>query len=257
MNDIIKIDDDLYDQYESLILLRDRLNKDAAYYLSERHNVFGKLEIALHREKLRCAKRKSAITFCTTCANFGREVDLEALKSKINGDTKSLEETIDQMVMDYENSKPKGYLTESGAKKVKECYHELAKMLHPDINPGVGSNEELMSLWCEVSTAYVNNDPKRLEELKILTVKTLGKPGERVHVPDIGEKIEAIKIEIEEIKATEPYTLKFLLEDKKLVLERKKNLLDQIKEYETYKEELDKVLNEMLPEASSIQWELN
>ncbi len=260
MSGIVKTGGGSYEEYEELILQRDHLKKEAVFYESEYRRVFGKLSIALHEEKLKCSKLKSAISYCTACVNRGQAVDLESLKNKVKKDTEALNSTLDGLVLDYESAKPEGILTDSGMKKVKELYHELAKMLHPDINPGIAGNRDLKDLWYEVSDAYVRNDLKRLQELKVLAasaLKGLGEKRVRVHVPDLGEKIGAIKVEIEEIKATEPYTLKFLLEDEKKVLEAKKKLLGRIKEFKEYRENLNGILKGILPEAGSIEWELN
>ena len=97
----------------------------------------------------------------------------------------------------------------------------------------------LQELWQRTQTAYAHNDVKELSEIEVLVRKALREMGAgkiRVESPDIDKKIDELKKEIREIKETEPYTYKSLMEDPsvlqqirvddKLILQREDNKFD-------------------------------
>jgi hypothetical protein len=55
---------------------------------------------------------------------------------------------------------------ESGASRLKTLYRQLARKLHPDVNPGV--DQKRRDLWNEVQDAYDRGDVDRLETLSAM-----------------------------------------------------------------------------------------
>lgn len=97
--------------------------------------------------------------------------------------------------------------------------------------------------------AYHHNDVKELSELEVLVrkvLKELGSEDVKVDIPDIEEKIEALKSEIEGIKQTEPYCLRYLVEDEEAAEKKKTELREELETYQKYHKELNEVILKML-----------
>ena len=260
MVSIVVSENPLYQEYESLIYERDQLKKQARGYEDEYTRIFGKLNSALTEEKLNCARKKSALTFCMTAVNRGETIDIKELHEQVKNETDYLRRELNKLIEKYESAQIEGLLTEAAAQKVKETYHRLVKLLHPDMKPELFQIDELKGLWYETVDAYQRNDLPRLTELEFLINKALRQIDIQQPIPEIADierKIEAIKLEIEEIQLTEPYTLKSFLEDKQAVLDRKAQLIEEIKSYQEYSKKLDEMLKAILPEGTVIKWDQN
>ena len=53
----------------------------------------------------------------------------------------------------------------------------------------------------------------------------MGISDSKADIPDIGERIEELKEEIDRIQRTEPYTYRYLLEDEEAVEKKKEELI--------------------------------
>lgn len=109
--------------------------------------------------------------------------------------------------------------------------------------------------------AYGRNDIKELSELEVLirkALKDLGAGEIKVDIPDIKERINALKAEIFEITHSEPYTYKNLLDDEEEVEKKKKDLMEELDSYKKYHGELDEVIDRMINGGGiKIQWQMN
>lgn len=139
-------------------------------------------------------------------------------------------------------------------------YRRLAKLIHPDSNPETDRQEKLTDLWQRIVTAYHHNDVKELSELEVLVRKAMADLGQgdiKVDIPDIGDKIEALKAEIQNITHTDPNTYKDLLDDDKAVKKKKSDLEEQLKSYQKYHKELDAEIQEMITSGGiTLQWRM-
>ena len=104
-------------------------------------------------------------------------------------------------------------------------------------------------LWQRTVDAYHMNDIKALAELEVLVRKALGDLGSgkiKVQIPDIDDRIDELRKEIEMILTTTPYTYLSLIEDSDAVERKKKELKKELEDYKTYREELRKVIDDLL-----------
>ncbi|MCI6756726.1 MAG: hypothetical protein MR607_07435 [Lachnospiraceae bacterium] len=101
---------------------------------------------------------------------------------------------------------------------------------------------------------------KELSELEVLVRKAMADLGQgdiKVDIPDIGDKIEALKAEIQNITHTDPNTYKDLLDDDKAVKKKKSDLEEQLKSYQKYHKELDAEIQEMITSGGiTLQWRM-
>lgn len=77
-------------------------------------------------------------------------------------------------------------------------------------------------------------------------LKDLGIGEVKVDIPDITDKIDEIKNEIEDIKRNEPYSLKYLIEDENAAQKKKDEITKETEEYKKYHKELGEIIVKMI-----------
>ncbi len=247
--DLIKSGDSKYEQYENLLLERDQVSKEAGQIWTVYLQLFGKLISDNYEEKLECIKCKKTIAYYQNALNHGGVVDSAAMEKYLQQEMAEYYSNLRRMLKNNEEAQNAGTSTPYEVERAKTLYRRLAKLIHPDINPETDHSETLQELWQRIMVAYHHNDVKELAELEVLVrkaLKDLGAEEIKVDIPDIDEKIDAIKDEIENIKNTEPYSLRFLVEDEEAAEKKKAELKDELETYQKYRKELNEVILQML-----------
>lgn len=162
---------------------------------------------------------------------------------------------------DFKKCKNAGTSTSYEVQRSRTLYRRLAKLIHPDINPETDRQEILKELWQRILTAYGHNDIKALSELEVLVrkaLKDLGKEEIKIDIPDISERIDALKKEILDITSTEPYTYRELLENDDAVEKKKTALQEELDTYKKYHEELKEAILQIVSKGGiEIKWRMN
>ena len=99
-----------------------------------------------------------------------------------------------------------------------------------------------------------------MEEAELLVneaLKRIGMGYREIEIPNLPQKIEALKEEIRTIRETDPYQYKYLLDDPEAVKERRRDLEMQTENYADYEKELDSVIDELLKSGVKIIWNMN
>ena len=247
--DLIKSGDSKYEQYENLLLERDQVSKEAGQIWTVYLQLFGKLISDNYEEKLECIKCKKTIAYYQNAINHGGVVDSAAMEKYLQQEMAEYYSNLRRMLKNNEEAQNTGTSTPYEVERAKTLYRRLAKLIHPDINPETDHSETLQELWQRIMVAYHHNDVKELAELEVLVrkaLKELGAEQVKVDIPDIDEKIDAIKDEIENIKNTEPYSLRYLVEDEEAAEKKKAELKDELETYQKYRKELNEVILQML-----------
>ena len=245
----IKISLGDYPRYEELLLKRDKLRKEAEYFNAAYLRKFGSYILDIFRIKIDCIALKKKITYCQIAVNRGEPFDMEMISRKVDREMTSYKEDLKKLILSHKSVVNATRVTEYDLTKIKKIYKDIAKSIHPDINPKTAGDEELRDLWTQVSAAYKSNDLECLEELQILVLKALkdkGMESEPIAVDNIDEKICKLETEIENILNTDPYNYRFLLADKDAVEEKKKEFEDTLEEYRKYKDDLQKIMMNMI-----------
>ena len=142
-----------------------------------------------------------------------------------------------------------GISTPYEVQRAKILYRRLAKLIHPDLNPETDKSDILMELWQRIQSAYHHNDVKELSELEVLVrkaLKDLGSEEMRADIPDIIEKIDEVRSEINMITNTEPYSLRYLVENENARENKIAELKEELETYQKYRKELEAVIRKML-----------
>lgn len=247
--EIIRIANGNYEEYERLLLHRDSLEKEARSYYISYTKIFGDLINECFQAEIRCIELKKSIAYVQSCINRRQEYSAAMIEMFIQQQMKIYYDKLRSMASENRICKKAKTIPEEEAKKVKQLYRSLAKKLHPDISPVTAEHEELMDLWNRAMIAYKCNDSEELDEITDLVNIFLSENNiEKVcfSIPDINNKIQKVKDDIQKIISTDPYRFKFLLNDTHQIEERKQNICTQISEYQSYETELKDKLDKLL-----------
>lgn len=227
-------------QYIDLVLKRDALQREQVVWGMEYFKEFGEQILENFQIEIECIKTKKALSFCQEKRNRFLPIIQSELDARINGLMQDYYEKLEDMsnLLDVEGT----YIGEVEAIKIKKLYHNLAKKMHPDLNPDIANNEKLMRLWQEVVSAYRCNNYDKLLELSAIINNELDDEEEQ-EIENVDEKIAELLKEIEDIKSTNPYQYKYLLQDEGLKEEKRKELTEEKQELIEYLAELQEELD--------------
>ena len=240
--------------YESLLLDRDRYQKEAYQALGEYTRIFGEKITEVFKQRIACIERKKMLSYCLMYFNRGESVDLKKIQEQIKAEMAEYQAQLAAMIENNEACKKSRVIPQKEALRIKQIYRSIAKKLHPDLNPLTEQHEELMELWRRNITAYQCNNLKELEEIEVLVEQALAALGQgktTISIPDIDEKIEKIYKEIEKIRSTDPYLFRELLDDPSLVEEKNNELDKELKDYQEYAAKLDEELKRFIVEGGT------
>ncbi|MCR4841539.1 MAG: hypothetical protein K5848_08385, partial [Lachnospiraceae bacterium] len=232
-------DDLLYDKYISLILERDELEKEADLIKKRFVMELGDLIEKDFWLKIQCIKIKKILGEIVARMNAGDDFDPEEIVGEV---ILSLTDYYAQLEEIRSLKEDEGTITSAEAVKIKRIWRRISKTVHPDVLPEVFEDEKIRDLWERAHAAYKGNNLKALIEAEILIYNRLDELGidsdAENGVENISEKIADIELEIEDIKTSEPYIFKFVLDDPGKLSGKKEEYMQSIKESEDYIEEL-------------------
>ena len=232
-------DDLLYDKYISLILERDELEKDADLIKKRFVMELGDLIEKDFWLKIQCIKIKKILGEIVARMNAEEDFDPEEIVGEV---ILSLTDYYAQLEEIRSLKEDEGTITSAEAVKIKRIWRRISKTVHPDVLPEVFEDEKIRDLWEKAHAAYKGNNLKALIEAEILIYNRLDELGidsdAENEVENISEKIADIELEIEDIKTSEPYIFRCILDDPGKLSEKKEEYMQSIKESEDYIEEL-------------------
>ena len=250
--ELVKLHNSKYDEYESLLLERDQLVKEIGQVWTVYLRLFGKLIADTYEEKIECIKYKKMIAYYQNAINHGMQIDPAEVDDYLEKEMREYYANLDRMLQDNEAANAAKISSLEDVERAKRIYRRLAKRIHPDLNPLTERSEELKDLWNRIQAAFRRNNAKELEELEVLVRKTLeglGADAPVTDIPDIEEKTDDLKEEIEQIKNTEPYTLSVYIEDEGAREQKKTELQQELASYREYRNELYNAVLQLMQEA--------
>ncbi|SEL53175.1 hypothetical protein SAMN02910353_02816 [Ruminococcus sp. YRD2003] len=235
-----------YPKYESLLLQRDQLKKEALQYRRAYIREFGELINQVFEKKIACIALKKSISFCQLAKNQGRKPDIKAMNEYVAQEMTEYRNQLSDMVKEFNSTQNDSTISPIDAKEIKAIYRKIARQLHPDMSPVIQEHPELAELWEQASIAYKCNDLKTLRETDFLVQQALSQLGVSeapIVVPDIAEKIAALEQEIQKIITTEPYSYKLILDDKDEMADRRTAYETELLQYTEYEKQLQQQLD--------------
>ena len=254
-----EIDSSRYEEYESLLLERDQLLKEAGQIHTAYLQAFGELMQQVFEAKMACISSKKTIAYLQREKNTGGVVDVNAMQEFLAGEMAAYDLILSRMIRENRAAAEAETVSPYEVRRSKELYRRIAKFLHPDIFPMTDREDALREIWARVCQAYNRHDVKQLAELEVVARKALKDLGLEMlpaQVWDIDGKIEALLDEIWQITHEEPYLYDAVLSDEEASAKKTKELQEELAGYRKYQEELAQVVAQMLAEGGlSLQWE--
>ena len=241
-----RIDKERLNYYKSMIVTRDDLVKQAQSARVDYFKEFGELNSTILAAKIECISKKKAIAYCQTIVNSGgTDVDGSSLQSYLDRCMNDYHESLRKLKKESRLSREAETIPGQTMHRVRKLYRELARLIHPDINP----DPFFIPYWHMLKSAYDMCDAERLQELSILIRDAINDHESNTdYVPEdltaeeLEKRIASIEEEIEDIIHNEPYTYSILLDSEDSVKEHRAELNKTLVEYRDYGKELDKVL---------------
>lgn len=245
MEELIVVGNAKLERYKELLLKKDSLTKEAFQYQIAYIKEFGDLITECFEAKIACIEKKKIIAYCQKLINKGLKPNQVDIDRMIEETMKDYYEKLKDMLADNNKLKKESVVSEYVLRKIKSIYYRIAKLIHPDMNPSLKDDEKAKELWNRTAMAYECNCLKDIEELEVLVNEYLEsidyKSGD-FDIPDIEEKIYKLNEEITNIRETDPYQYKYLLNDVDAVQEKKDSIKSEKQDYIDYAKELDEII---------------
>ncbi|MFM2136257.1 MAG: hypothetical protein RL021_1657 [Bacteroidota bacterium] len=152
----------------------------------------GLLQLRLEAFEL---KRKSEMI--RSYVNRGEEVLIEVIDTLLSAEMKAEREKIEaeaRRIQAAQSFFGSPVLTDKQSAELKKLYYELARILHPDLNPE--QTAERAELWLQVAEAYRNGDLERLRVLQLLAQENAS-PADA----SVATGLEELKSKVERLQA--------------------------------------------------------
>ena len=249
-----------YQEYESLVMKKEQLLKNAGSRRVVYLQHFGDLMAEILETKINCIRLKKTIAYCTKSINLGETIDTKAMQEEIDGEMQAYYVELKSMLEEKEDAKTAKTADDYEVRMTKQIFRRIAKRLHPDINAKTNENAILLDLWNQVMEAYNEFDVEKLEELEVVlnhVMTELGDDGFSVDIDNIEEKIKKLEKKIQEIITTIPYTYGEILSDPKAIELKKQELKKELEEYHIYQLNLEETLEKLTGEGGGrFTWQI-
>lgn len=224
-----------------LVLERDELqlveckNLEMKYML-----VLGGLEYKTYKAECQALRLKRKLELIQAKINRQEKPSVTDIEHQLDNEFEKyqdkLNEELNKMNEALERSKGE-FLSNADTKELKKKYHNIVKILHPDLHPKL-SKEELQ-MFDNAVNAYKNGD---LQTIRIIAEmlsgaeKAEGEQNSAVYLVKEKERLsnmlQVIKDNITEIKQRYPYTEKELLSSQEKIDVRKADIEEMLHQYE-------------------------
>jgi DNA-directed RNA polymerase subunit F len=131
--------------------------------------------------------------------------------------------------------------------ELRKIYRQLAKQLHPDVNPTL--TEKQANIWHLVKEAYECCDLDKLKALQLVYEKDITAAADQVkeyspadleiRIEILKEGIKLLHQEIVDIRNEFPFTIEHLVKDEEWVAAETEKIQNELIELREYEEELN------------------
>ena len=229
--------------YESLLIEKETLKKECARNYETYMLTFGDDLVALFELKIEVVALKKKIAFCTKKQNFGQKIRWKDLERYIDAELSSYRVDLANMKSDrdYAKESEKHPISYDEFHKLRKLFFKIVHLIHPDLHPELVNDEIIASIWEKACDGYARNDSEAVIECYD-HLMIIGIASESMPLEDVEERIENVQKEIEDIKASEAYQYRFILQDEETKEAHRQDILRQKEEYENYRVSLEKEL---------------
>lgn len=249
----------LKDELIKLIAERDDLinsvkrNIEADYQLK-----IGRKQYELFTLRVEALRLKRKMEMYQAAINRGNRCSEEVIESLLDQEFKQWQQEAKELYekityAEYFINLPK--LSPEEYAEHKKLYRELAKKLHPDINPDAWDN--IKSLWLRIKEAYKNGDLQELKTLALLS-DDYNVQSEPSTMDKLQQNCDTLKGKIKElitqmagIKKQFPFDIADMLDDPDWVSQKNKETDVQIQQWAVQKKAYDEQVSHLIMIATS------
>lgn len=96
--EIVYVKDGRYDEYENMLMERDRYRKEAQAIFRQYLHEFGDQITAVFKQKITCIEKKKILSYCMMYFNRGESVDMAEVQELIKHDMAEYQSQLDDMI---------------------------------------------------------------------------------------------------------------------------------------------------------------
>lgn len=216
----------------------------------------GYLENDLFKWQIAARRAQRRYTMAQARANVGETFAEDEFEEQLDEELAQWESVLAQSIETFlkaaERMTGSRKLSPADSREVRQLHRNLIKRLHPDLHPGQSDEEK--RFFAVAQAAYENGD---LGVLRALAVATEGM-GDAPDDSDLTEDEASVELELvlahervlqqqlDELKRSNPYALKALLEDGAWVIRRTTELKKQIEEQKEATRAYDRRFKELM-----------
>ena len=196
--------------------------------------------------RVKALKRKIELVY--SAVNKEEPLDITTIELQVATELADAELQIMKQVTVVDNAKAllTNLHTPERSAELRKVFKQLAKQLHPDVNPDM-SNVQL-EIWYKIKDAYAVGDIDRMKALQLVYEKEISQLQQRhddlpqdvieVRIATLKTGIILLDQQIEDIKSSFPFTLAEQLKDDEWIAAQVGELKDEIAKLEAYEQEL-------------------
>lgn len=244
MQEIIKVKSAAHKRYEELLNKKEALMKQAQEYRIQYEQIFDALHKEVYETRIDCVRKRKVLSYCKSIAGQGKTIIKANLDAFVDKAMQGYHDTLEYLSDDGSDQQEdiKIVNSEEKQKQIKATYHQLARLIHPDMNSSLKDDEIIQDLWNRTCIAHNCSNLEELEELSVLInnyLESINHKHIEIEIPDINEKIFNLNRQIYTITHTNPYQYKYVLENEDNINRRKEELMKELNDYKLYSKELD------------------
>ena len=224
---------------------------------------FGELDTQAYEAYVKVATLKRQIDLVQAYLNRGEAPDTKVIERTLSKELKSYEQELERMVDKLAWSKSMiqaEHLSREDSVQLKKMYHDLAKGLHPDLNPQQTETER--GFWFKAQKAYEDGDLMKMQTL--YEIFQAQKPehadeGKTDALTELQQKQERASVKVDEYLGKiqvlgQEYPFKFeeLLDDSDAIGQRQSELQAQIDGYVEQVKALNQYLELLLAPKNEV-----
>lgn len=197
--------------------------------------------------RIKALKRKTEMVL--SALNRNLPVDVNEIELQVAIELAAAEATIMEQAAQLEQAKDLlGNLdTPQRSAELRTLYRQMAKQLHPDVNPDL--TEAQRQVWQLVKDAYASGDLDKLKALQLVYEKELQSAGSAANalgedelglrIATLKEGIRVLDEQIAAIRAAFPFTMEEQIKDDAWVAEETTRIKEELTALQQYEKELE------------------
>ena len=219
-----------------------------AIYLKEA----GHLKLQYLQYEVEYLRIKRKIELIQASLNANDPVDESSIDGLLTEEFEQWEKEINRLSEEVDNAKKliASQLSDDESAELKLKYREIAKKLHPDLNPNI--DDKGKELWLSAAEAYENGDLNEIKRIFLLLDEIPDRNQEGAHfdftekIVELKEMIRQLKNEINTIKNSYPHNYGEIIKDPDRLREMKENIQSDIDTLKNKTKELKLHLSNLL-----------